>query len=194
VTSTKQDVASRATRDDNEFDAIVVGAGFARPLHAPQAPRARYDGHRDRAGRRRRGNLALGNRYPGCRCDIESLAYSYSFSEELQREWTWTHRYAAQPEILSYLNHVADRFAMRKDIQLSTSVTAGPLRRCQCHLGRGDGFRRTPAQPVLRHGDRMPVGPSGPEPSPGWSPSRASGTTRVPGRTRASTSPASGWP
>ena len=64
------------------------------------------------------------NRYPGARCDIESMEYSYQFSEELQQEWKWTERYAAQPEILAYLNHVADRFDLRPDIRFDTRVTA----------------------------------------------------------------------
>jgi cation diffusion facilitator CzcD-associated flavoprotein CzcO len=64
------------------------------------------------------------NRYPGARCDVESLEYSYSFSEELDREWRWTERYASQPEILRYLNHVADRFDLRRDIQFETRVTS----------------------------------------------------------------------
>ena len=58
------------------------------------------------------------NRYPGARCDIESLTYSYSWSDELQQEWRWTERYAAQPEILRYLQHVADRFDLRRDDRL----------------------------------------------------------------------------
>src|SRR5437868_1923093 len=62
------------------------------------------------------------NRYPGARVDIESQEYSYSFSEELEDEWQWTERYSAQPELLRYLNHVADRFDLRRDIQLSTRV------------------------------------------------------------------------
>ena len=62
---------------------------------------------------------------PGrARCDVESLQYSYSFSEELQQEWQWTERYASQPEILRYLNHVADRFDLKRDIQFETRVTA----------------------------------------------------------------------
>jgi cation diffusion facilitator CzcD-associated flavoprotein CzcO len=64
------------------------------------------------------------NRYPGARCDVESLDYSYSFSEELQQEWVWTERYATQPEILRYINHVADRFDLRRDIQFETRVLA----------------------------------------------------------------------
>ena len=57
------------------------------------------------------------NRYPGCRCDIESLDYQYSFSEELLREWQWSERYPAQAEILRYLEHVADRFDLNRDIR-----------------------------------------------------------------------------
>jgi cyclohexanone monooxygenase len=64
------------------------------------------------------------NRYPGCRCDVESLQYSYSFSNELQQEWRWTERYATQPEILRYIQHVAERFALRRDIRFNTRVTA----------------------------------------------------------------------
>jgi cyclohexanone monooxygenase len=62
------------------------------------------------------------NRYPGARCDVESMQYSYSFSDELQQEWDWSERYAPQPEILKYANHVADRFDLRRDIQFSTRV------------------------------------------------------------------------
>jgi cation diffusion facilitator CzcD-associated flavoprotein CzcO len=64
------------------------------------------------------------NRYPDARCDVESMDYSYSFSDALQQEWRWSERYAAQPEILSYINHVADRFDLRRDIKLATRVTS----------------------------------------------------------------------
>src|SRR5436309_16061965 len=73
---------------------------------------------------RSRGPCPSRNRYPGARCDVESMDYSYSFSDELQQEWRWTERYASQPEILRYINHVADRFDLRRDIQLETRVTA----------------------------------------------------------------------
>jgi cyclohexanone monooxygenase len=62
------------------------------------------------------------NRYPGCRCDVESMEYSYSFSEDLQQEWHWPGRYGTQPEILRYINHVADRFDLRRDIEFNTRV------------------------------------------------------------------------
>jgi cation diffusion facilitator CzcD-associated flavoprotein CzcO len=64
------------------------------------------------------------NRYPGARCDVESVQYSYQFDDALQQEWGWSERYAAQPEILRYANHVADRFDLRRDIQFDTRVTA----------------------------------------------------------------------
>lgn len=63
------------------------------------------------------------NRYPGARCDVESYDYSYSFSPELEQEWRWTERYPTQPEILRYINHVADRFDLRRDVILNTRVT-----------------------------------------------------------------------
>ena len=62
------------------------------------------------------------NRYPGARCDAPSMEYSYQFDEQLQQDWDWSEKYATQPEILSYINHVADRFDLRSDIQLNTRV------------------------------------------------------------------------
>jgi cyclohexanone monooxygenase len=70
------------------------------------------------------GGTWFWNRYPGARCDVESLDYCYSFSEELLDEWRWSERFAAQPEILSYANHVADRIDLRRDIAFDTKVTA----------------------------------------------------------------------
>jgi len=62
------------------------------------------------------------NRYPGARCDVESLEYSYGFSDDLQQDWVWTERYASQPEILAYADHVATRFDLRRDISFTTTV------------------------------------------------------------------------
>ncbi len=70
------------------------------------------------------GGTWYANRYPGARVDIQSLEYSFSFSEALQQEWPWTERYAAQPELLRYANHVADRFDLRRDIRLNTRMTS----------------------------------------------------------------------
>ncbi|MFL5831110.1 MAG: alpha/beta hydrolase fold domain-containing protein, partial [Solirubrobacteraceae bacterium] len=104
-----------------ELDAVVVGAGFA-GLYALH--RLRGLGLRVRVFEQGDGvgGTWYWNRYPGARCDIESLDYSYSFSEELEQEWEWSERYPTGPEILGYLNHVADRFDLRRDIQLSTRV------------------------------------------------------------------------
>ncbi|HWC29685.1 MAG TPA: NAD(P)/FAD-dependent oxidoreductase [Dehalococcoidia bacterium] len=68
------------------------------------------------------GGTWFWNRYPGCRCDIESLEYSYSFSPELEQDWHWPDRYGTQPQILEYIEHVADRFDLRKEVQLNTRV------------------------------------------------------------------------
>jgi len=64
------------------------------------------------------------NRYPGARCDVPSLEYSYQFSDDLQQEWEWSEKYATQPEILRYAEHVADRFDLKRDIRFDSLVTA----------------------------------------------------------------------
>jgi cyclohexanone monooxygenase len=103
------------------YDVVVVGAGFAGMymLH-----KLRGQGFLVRVYEQGGdvGGTWYWNRYPGARCDVESMQYSYSFSEELQQEWDWSERYAPQPEILKYANHVADRFGLRSDIQLDTRV------------------------------------------------------------------------
>jgi cyclohexanone monooxygenase len=105
-----------------QFDAIVVGAGFA-GLYALH--RLREMGLSVRVFEQGDGvgGTWYWNRYPGVRCDIESVDYSYSFSDELEQEWEWSERYPAGPEILRYLSHVADRFDLRREIQLSTRIT-----------------------------------------------------------------------
>jgi cyclohexanone monooxygenase len=106
-----------------ELDAVVVGAGFA-GLYMLQ--RLRGQGLRVKVFEAGSGvgGTWFWNRYPGARCDIESLEYSYQFSEELQQEWKWSERYATQPEILRYLDHVADRFDLRRDIEFGARVVA----------------------------------------------------------------------
>ena len=106
-----------------EIDAVVVGAGFGglymlhrlRTLGLSVCAFETGDGV---------GGTWYWNRYPGARCDIESLEYSYQFSESLQQEWEWKERYAPQPEILEYANHVADRFDLRRDIRFGTRVVS----------------------------------------------------------------------
>jgi cyclohexanone monooxygenase len=104
------------------YDAVVVGAGFAGlyMLH-----RLRGQGFTVRAFEAGGGvgGTWYWNRYPGARCDVESMQYSFSFSEELDQEWDWSEKYAPQPEILSYANHVTDRFDLRRHIVFDTRVT-----------------------------------------------------------------------
>src|SRR6185436_15002224 len=75
------------------------------------------------------GGTWFWNRYPGARCDVESLEYSYSFSEELQQEWVWPERFAAQSDILRYINHVADRLDLREFILTETPVASAAFDR-----------------------------------------------------------------
>jgi cation diffusion facilitator CzcD-associated flavoprotein CzcO len=107
-------------------DVVVVGAGFA-GLYALH--RLRDDGLTVRVFEAAEGvgGVWYWNRYPGARCDVESVDYSYSFDERLQQEWDWSEKYATQPEILRYLNHVADRFNLRPDITFGTRVTDAVL-------------------------------------------------------------------
>ena len=105
------------------FEAVVVGAGFAGMYMLHRLREMGFSARVLEAGSGV-GGTWYWNRYPGARCDIESMQYSYQFSDALQQEWEWTERYATQPEILRYANHVADRFDLRRDIQLDTRVSA----------------------------------------------------------------------
>ena len=107
----------------NRPDVIVVGAGFA-GLYL--AFRLRHLGFSFKVLEAASdiGGTWWWNRYPGARCDVESMQYSYSFSDELQQEWNWTERFSAQPEILQYINFVADKFDLRQHVQLNTRVTS----------------------------------------------------------------------
>jgi cation diffusion facilitator CzcD-associated flavoprotein CzcO len=106
-----------------QLDAVVVGAGFAGLF---QLYRLRELGLITRVFEAAGdvGGTWYWNRYPGARCDIESMAYSYSFSSELEQEWNWSERYATQPEILRYADHVAERFGLRPHITFNTTVTS----------------------------------------------------------------------
>jgi cyclohexanone monooxygenase len=108
------------------YDVVVVGAGFAGMymLHRLRGLGMTVRIYEQGSGV---GGTWYWNRYPGARCDVESMQYSYSFSHELQQEWDWSERYAPQPEILKYANHVADRFDLRQDIQFDTRVMSAEL-------------------------------------------------------------------
>ncbi|MEV7279929.1 NAD(P)/FAD-dependent oxidoreductase [Streptomyces sp. NPDC093111] len=107
-------------------DVVVVGAGVTGlyAVHKLRGLGYRVRGfeHGDDVG-----GVWYWNRYPGARCDVESVDYSYSFDEELQQEWDWSEKYAAQPEIIRYLGHVADRFDLRRSYAFGTSVTSAEL-------------------------------------------------------------------
>lgn len=106
-----------------KFDVVVVGAGFA-GMYALHYLRKLGFAVRVLEIAKDVGGTWYWNRYPGARCDVASLEYSYQFSEELQQQWHWSEKYAAQAEILEYANHVADRFDLRRDIQFNTHVSA----------------------------------------------------------------------
>ncbi len=154
-----------------DVDAVIVGAGFS----------GLYMLHRlrDLLGLTVRcfeagdgvGGTWYWNRYPGARCDSESTYYSYSFSEDLQQEWTWSTKYPEQPEILLYLNHVADRFNLRRDITFGTRVTAATFLDGADSLGGPDRQRRSRHVPLSYQRCRVPVcgqhpARSGPRPLP----------------------------
>jgi len=104
-------------------DVVIVGAGFAGLYLLHRLRGLGYSIRMFEAGDDV-GGTWYWNRYPGARCDVESMQYSYSFSEELQQEWNWSERFSAQPEILEYAGHVADRFDLRRSIEFETTVTA----------------------------------------------------------------------
>ncbi|GLZ55319.1 NAD(P)/FAD-dependent oxidoreductase [Actinomycetospora sp. NBRC 106378] len=105
-----------------QVDMLVVGAGFAglRTLHTFRERGLEVAVVEANDGL---GGVWYVNRYPGARCDVESYDYSLSFSPELEQEWRWSERYATQPEILRYVDHVAERFDLRRDVHLSTRMT-----------------------------------------------------------------------
>jgi cyclohexanone monooxygenase len=107
---------------NDPLDVLIVGAGFAGMYMLIKARRMGLKALAIEAAPGV-GGTWLRNRYPGARVDIQSLEYSYSFDEALQQQWRWTERYASQPELLRYANHVADRFGLRNDIRLKTRLT-----------------------------------------------------------------------
>ncbi|MFT5171947.1 MAG: cyclohexanone monooxygenase [Gammaproteobacteria bacterium] len=140
-------IGANAPRDSTaDLDVIVVGAGLAGlyTLHRMRALGLRARAFEAGSGV---GGTWFWNRYPGCRCDVESLEYSYSFSPELEQEWHWPERYATQPQILQYTEHVADRFDLRKDVKLNTRVLSAHFDSIDClwtiTTDQGDTVRGT---------------------------------------------------
>jgi cation diffusion facilitator CzcD-associated flavoprotein CzcO len=126
------------------MDAVVVGAGFAGMYMVHKLRSSGFTVQGFEAGDDV-GGTWYWNRYPGARCDVESMEYSYQFDTELQQEWTWSERYAPQPEILSYLNHVADRFDLRQNFRFETRVLGARYDESQdrWHVATDDGQETT---------------------------------------------------
>src|SRR4051812_17573057 len=119
--SALQSVSGKSQAGPDSYDVVVVGAGFAgmymlHKLRGLGLSVRVYEQGGDVGG------TWYWNRYPGARCDVESMQYSFSFDDALQQEWDWSERYAPQPEILRYAGHVADRFDLRRDIAFDTRV------------------------------------------------------------------------
>ena len=110
-----------ARNHEADLDAVIVGAGFAGMYMLHRLRGLGFTARVLEAGSGV-GGTWYWNRYPGARCDVESVQYSYQFSDELQQQWDWTERYAAQPELLRYADHVADRFDLKRDIDFNTRV------------------------------------------------------------------------
>ena len=141
------------TLPKGDFDAVIVGAGFAGlyMLH-----RLREMGLKARVLEAGSGvgGTWYWNRYPGARCDVESVQYSFQFSDALQQDWDWSERYAAQPELLAYANHVADRFDLRRDIQFNTRVSRASFDETAGRwvIETGDGARITATHCIMATG------------------------------------------
>lgn len=123
MTTTSTHSAVSTGQEVREIDAVVVGAGFAglHMLHRLRGLGLSVQVYETGDGL---GGTWFWNRYPGARVDVKSMYYNYSFDPELEQEWEWTEKLPPQPELLRYINHVADRFDLRKDVQLQTRVTA----------------------------------------------------------------------
>jgi cyclohexanone monooxygenase len=158
---------------DGVLDVAVVGAGFA-GLHLLHT--LRQQGLRVRVFETAAdvGGVWNWNRYPGARCDVESLQYSYSFSSELEQEWRWSERYAAQPEILRYIQHVAERFDLRRDIQFNTRVTQATFdESTDCWTLRTEASQRRAPANALAHGHEQADAKTQGQPAPSNPPIRA---------------------
>ncbi|WP_459545841.1 flavin-containing monooxygenase [Nocardia sp. X0981] len=123
MTTTSEHSVFSAGQEAREIDAVVVGAGFA-GLHMLHKLRGLGLSVRVYEAGSGLGGTWYRNRYPGARVDVKSMYYNYSFDPELEQEWEWTEKYPPQPELLRYIEHVADRFDLRRDIRLRTRVTA----------------------------------------------------------------------
>ena len=176
-----------------DVDVLVVGAGITGIYQLYRAREAGFSVQLVEAGSGV-GGTWYWNRYPGARFDSESYTYGYLFSPELFDEWEWQEHFAAQPETERYLNHVVDRFDLRRHMRFDAPVTAAVFDEPSgtWDVTLGDGVRRSPAPASWSPPPascRCRTSPT----CPGATSSAASSTTRAAGRRRPSTSPASGW-
>ena len=143
-----------------QLDVVIVGGGLAGlyAIHRLRSLGLKVRAYEAGSGV---GGTWFWNRYPGARCDVESLEYSYSFSEELQQEWKWPERYGTQPEILKYINHVADRFDLRRDVQLNTRIKSAVFDAGGQRMGGEDRHRRGDPRALLRDGGGQPLDAAG---------------------------------
>ncbi len=128
MTDTRSPTGVASAARDQRLDVAIVGGGLA-GLYALHRMRGLGMTARVFEAGNGVGGTWFWNRYPGARCDIESLEYSYAFADDLQQEWTWPERYATQPQILAYINHVAERFDLMRDVQLDTRITSAEFDR-----------------------------------------------------------------
>ncbi len=139
-----------------QVDVAVVGAGFAGLYLLHRLRKAGFTAVAlDEAGDV--GGTWYWNRYPGARCDIQTIDYSYTFDPELDQAWTWSEKYAAQPEILRYLGFVADRYDLRRDIRFKTKVTEARWDEATERWQLTTGQRGAGLLPPLHHGHGLPV-------------------------------------
>ena len=138
------------------FDVAIVGGGLAGlyAIHRLRGMGLKVRAYEAGSGV---GGTWFWNRYPGARCDVESLEYSYGFSDELQQEWKWPERYGTQPEILKYINHVADRFDLRRDVQLNTRILSALFDERGRRMDTQDRRRRGNPRALLRDGGGQPL-------------------------------------
>ena len=171
-------------------DVLVVGAGLA-GLYILYCLRQRGLTARTFEAGSGVGGTWYWNRYAGARVDVESVQYCYHFSDELLREWTWTERFATQPELLRYINYVADRFDLRRDVKFDTRVTSAHFDDGANLWTLGTDREDVPRRPTASWRPavcRRPIDRR----FPVWTTSRAIGITPLNGRMRRWTSPASG--
>ena len=143
--------------NEADVDVVVVGAGFA-GIYALHKFRSLGLTTRVFEAAPEVGGTWYFNRYPGARCDVESVDYCYSFSDELQQQWSWSEKYATQAEILRYLNWVVDTLDLRDGITFNTRVTSAVFDDTATALDSEHRHGRVGQRTVLRHGDGTAVG------------------------------------